>query len=81
MIIVVGAFALYGYTRNWSINVREDPYPLLGFIVLMFLGAIISGIDLAAEKEKTKKIDRKAVIRGVTIALVFIIWRTLLEVL
>ena len=76
---VVGAFALYGYLRNWSVDVREEPFPILVFIVLMFIGAILAGIDFIGEKEKRRKVDKKTVIGGITIALIFIVWRTLTE--
>ncbi|MGS2779930.1 hypothetical protein ACVBAX_21565 [Robertmurraya sp. GLU-23] len=73
MLAVFGAFLIYSYIKDWSIVVSEDKYELLGFAGLAYIGTILSGIDLAAVKDKEKKVSKKSVIQGVKLALVFIV--------
>jgi uncharacterized membrane protein len=76
---VVAGFCIYAYNvqDNWIIPFQEEKYTLFAFAILMLLGAVLGGIDLAALKAKENKIRLKTIYSGMAIGVIFIVWRLL----
>jgi hypothetical protein len=80
--IVFGGFFLWGYfvqKEEGVINPSKHEIPLIIFVAFMLIGVVLAGIDFSGEKEKGKKISRKTVITGVSIAVLFLVWRILMS--
>lgn len=77
---VFAAFGIYAYNvqENWIIDVGDQLYNLMFFALLFFIGMVLTGIK-AASKDGT--VNKKAILFGVSIALIIGIWRVLVNVL
>jgi hypothetical protein len=75
--IVVVLFVVYAYNvqENWRIDVSEEKYTLIGFVILLLLGGALSAVELKASTGNEKTISKKAIYWGVAFALVFFTWR------
>ncbi len=76
-LVVVAAFIIYAYNvqENWRIDVSEEKYTLIGFVILLLLGGALSAVELKASTGNEKTISKKAIYWGVAFALVFFTWR------
>lgn len=80
--IVFGLFAVWAYDvekESGVIDPKDHQTTLIIFVAFMIVGLILAGIDFSSEKEKGNKITRKSVITGVTIALLFLVWRVFMS--
>ncbi|MGS2779798.1 hypothetical protein ACVBAX_20875 [Robertmurraya sp. GLU-23] len=75
--IVVIAFISYAYNvqENWRIDVSEEKYTLIGFVILLLLGGALSAVELKAATGNEKTIAMKAIYWGIALALIFFTWR------
>ncbi|WP_210367644.1 hypothetical protein [Bacillus sp. REN3] len=76
---VFTAFGIYAYNvqENWIIDVGDQLYNLMFFAFLFFVGMILTAIK-ATSKDGT--VNKKAVLAGVSIAIVFALWRIVVAV-
>ncbi|SHS23627.1 Uncharacterised protein [Mycobacteroides abscessus subsp. abscessus] len=76
-LVVVAAFIIYAYNvqENWRIDVSEEKYTLIGFVILLLLGGALSAVELKASTGNEKTISKKAIYWGVAFTLVFFTWR------
>lgn len=75
--IIIVTFIIYAYNvqENGSIDVSEEKYTLLFFVILLLLGGALSAIELKATTNKETTISKKAIYWGVVVALGFFVWR------
>jgi hypothetical protein len=68
-ILVLGGFLIYAFTiqENWIIVVT--------FVVLASIGLILAGISAASLRDEGKKVSKKAIYTGLSIAVFFLLWR------
>jgi hypothetical protein len=57
------------------IPVKSNELILYTFLVLALLGMITTGISTSASNEEGKKVSKKAILSGLTIAVFLFIWR------
>jgi hypothetical protein len=57
------------------IPVKGNELILYTFLVLALLGMITTGISTSASNEEGKKVSKKAILSGLTIAVFLFIWR------
>ncbi len=76
-LFVVAAFIIYAYNvqENWRIDVSEEKYTLIGFVIFLLLGGALSAVELKVSTGNEKTISKKAIYWGVAFALVFFAWR------
>ena len=55
--------------------VKSNELILYTFLVLALLGMITTGISTSASNEEGKKVSKKAILSGLTIAVFLFIWR------
>ncbi|AYA74276.1 hypothetical protein DOE78_01735 [Bacillus sp. Y1] len=75
--IVVVMFVIYAYNvqENWRIDVSEEKYTLMAFVILFLLGGALSAVELKASTGKDKTVSKKAIYWGIAFTLVFFAWR------
>jgi hypothetical protein len=57
------------------IPVKSNELILYTFLVLALLGMITTGISTSASNEEGKKVSKKVILSGLTIAVFLFIWR------
>jgi hypothetical protein len=62
-------------SHNGVIPVKGNEPILYTFLSLALLGMITIGISISASNEEGKKVSKKAILSGLTIAFFFFIWR------
>lgn len=79
--LVVGGFFIYGYSiqENGMIDPKEHSTGMLIFLVLGFIGLIMAGINGAGTRDNSKRVNRKTVYAGLSIAVFFAVWRILMS--
>lgn len=80
--LVIGGFFIYGYTiqENGVIDPKEHSTGILIFIVLGIIAVMLAGIDAAGTRDKSKKLNKKALYAGLSIAVFFLVWRILMSI-
>jgi uncharacterized membrane protein YiaA len=76
-ILVLGGFIIYAYTiqENWIIDTQKYFNQIITFVVLASIGLILAGISAASLRDEGKKVSKKAVYAGLSIAVFFLLWR------
>ncbi|WP_391560794.1 hypothetical protein [Robertmurraya sp.] len=79
--IVVAAFVIYAYNvqENWRIDVSEEKYTLMAFVIIFLLGGALSAVELKASTGNDKTVSKKAIYWGIAFTLVFFAWRLALR--
>jgi NADH:ubiquinone oxidoreductase subunit 6 (subunit J) len=77
VIIAFGIYAVNVADKNWMIDFQEQKYNLLLFCILFFIAVILTSIDGAGIRDKGKKIKKSTIYAGLSIAVIFIVWRIL----
>jgi uncharacterized membrane protein YiaA len=82
-ILVLGGFIIYAYTiqENWIIDTQKYFNQIITFVVLASIGLILAGISAASLRDEGKKVSKKAVYAGLSIAVFFLLWRISLGLL
>jgi hypothetical protein len=77
LVILVIAIIFYFYFKleNGAINVVEERTNLIIMMVLVLFGTVMVGIGMAAIKKNEKYIARKSVYGGISITIIFVLWR------
>ncbi len=78
IIIVFGSVVLWGLLAqdaNGLIEPKEARGALWIFAGLFLLGIILAGISFAGVKGDSTMVSKRTVISGITIGIVFLIWR------
>lgn len=80
--LVIAGFFIYGYTiqENGMIDPKEHSIGILIFIVLGIIAMILAGIDAAGVRNDSKKINRKVLYAGLSIAVFFLVWRMVMSI-
>ncbi|MGD6845165.1 hypothetical protein ACQCVH_21935 [Bacillus infantis] len=76
-ILVLGGFLIYAFTiqENWIIDTQKYFNQIVTFVVLASIGLILAGISAASLRDEGKKVSKKAVYTGLSIAVFFLLWR------
>jgi heme/copper-type cytochrome/quinol oxidase subunit 3 len=77
LVFLVIAIAIYFYlkTENGTINVEAERTNLIIMAVFVLIGTVMLGIGMAAIKKNEKYIARKSVYGGISITIIFVLWR------
>lgn len=81
LVILVIAVTFYFYFKleNGTINVEAERMNLIIMLVFVLIGTVMVGIGMNAIKKNEKFISRKSVYGGVSIAVIFVIWRLVIN--
>lgn len=82
--MVIIAFVIYAFNvadENWSVDFQKQKYNLLIFCFLFFIALLLTSIDGAGVRDKGKRIKKSTIYVGLTIAVIFIVWRLLMAIL
>jgi hypothetical protein len=76
-ILVLVSFCIYAYfvQEGGSIDTEEHFYELFLFGVLGFIGLLLASIDVAGEREKGRKLNKRTLCTGAVIAVLLLLWR------
>ncbi|MCK6208639.1 hypothetical protein EVU96_24365 [Bacillus infantis] len=82
-VIVLGGFFIYAYTiqEDGIIDTQKYFNQILTFVVLGLIGLVIAGISGASLREEGKKVSKKSVYVGLSIAAFFLLWRLSMSLL
>lgn len=77
LVFLVISIIIYFYFKleNGTINVAEERTNLIIMMVLVLFGTVMVGIGMTAIKKNEKYIEKKSVYGGISIAVIFILWR------
>jgi hypothetical protein len=80
--LVIVGFFIYGYSiqEDGMIDPKEHSTGIFIFIVLGVIALILAGIDAAGVRDNSKRVSRKAIYAGLSIAVFFLMWRILLSI-
>ncbi|OCA86066.1 hypothetical protein A8F94_14595 [Bacillus sp. FJAT-27225] len=82
ILLVLGSIVFWGFTAqdaNGLIYPSEHRGTLWSFAGLLLLGVILAGISFAGVRDKSKTVNKKTVIAGLTIGFGFLLWRVLMS--
>lgn len=82
LISLVVGLGIYFYLKveNNTLNMQEERFNLIIIIILLIIGAVIVGIEMAARQKNEKFISKSTIYGGLSIAAVFIVFRLLMSV-
>ncbi|WP_079504965.1 hypothetical protein [Mesobacillus jeotgali] len=82
-ILVFGSFFIWGFSvqsEEGLVYPAEHKFLLTIFLILMFIGMVLAGVNLSSVKEKGDAITRKTWITGIIMAFIFIIFKVVSSV-
>jgi cytochrome bd-type quinol oxidase subunit 2 len=77
LVFLVIALTIYFYLKleNGTINVAEERMNIIIIMALSLIGMVMAGIVMTAIKKNENYIDKKSVYGGISIAVIFLLWR------
>lgn len=80
--LVIVGFFIYGYSiqENEMIDPKGHSTGILIFIVLGVIALILASIEAAGVRDNSKRVSRKAVYAGLSIAIFFLLWRIIVSI-
>lgn len=77
LVFLVIAITIYFYLKleNGTLNVAEERMNIIIIMALTLIGMVMAGIVMTAIKKNENYIDKKSVYGGISIAVIFLLWR------
>ncbi len=82
LLFIIG-FSIYVYNTmdsNWNIDFTGREVELTILIIALVIGLLLHSIDGAGVRDKEKKVSKKNLYAGLSIAVFFLVWRLLVSV-
>lgn len=78
VVVLFVFYAVQVADENWVIDLEGQSGNILIFIALLFIGVILSAINLAGIHEKSNKVTKGMVYGGLSIMVLFLVWRVMM---